>query len=110
MTTLICRSKVGSFGDALKIFNEGWIQPQNPANLRMNNLGMSFGDAIEVLKRGLHVTREGWNGKGMYLALQVPDEHSKMTWPYIYMKTAQGALVPWVASQTDILADDWRLA
>jgi len=71
---------------------------------------MSFGDALKVLKNGYFVTREGWNGKGMYLALQVPDAHSKMTLPYIYMKTAQGDLVPWLASQTDILTDDWQLA
>jgi len=76
----------------------------------MCNLGMSFGDALEILKREHFVTREGWNGKGMYLALQVPDPDSKMTLPYIYMKTAQGDLVPWLASQTDILTDDWRLA
>ena len=71
---------------------------------------MTFGDAIEALKNHHCVTRKGWNGKGMYLALQVPDEHSKMTLPYIYMKTAQGDLVPWLASQSDILTDDWLLA
>lgn len=71
----------------------------------MNN----FGDAIGALKLGQKVTRSGWNGKGMYLELQVPDENSKMTLPYIYMYTAQGDLVPWLASQTDILADDWEL-
>lgn len=76
----------------------------------MSDLGMSFGDALELLHNGYFVTRSGWNGKGMYLALQVPDAHSKMTLPYIYMKTAQGDLVPWVASQSDILTDDWRLA
>jgi hypothetical protein len=70
---------------------------------------MTFGEAIEALKAGERVTREGWNGKDMWLALQVPDEHSKMTLPYIYMKTAQGDLVPWLASQTDMLASDWGL-
>lgn len=49
----------------------------------------------------------GWNGKNMWLALQVPDAHSKMSLPYIYMSTAQGDLVPWLASQTDVLATDW---
>jgi hypothetical protein len=68
---------------------------------------MDFGKAIEALKSGLCVSREGWNGKGMWLALQVPDEHSKMGRPYIYMSDAQGLLVPWLASQTDMLADDW---
>jgi len=68
---------------------------------------MRFGTALEQLKVGRRVARKGWNGKGMWLALQVPDEHSKMTLPYIYMSTATGDLVPWLASQTDILAEDW---
>lgn len=68
---------------------------------------MTFGDAIAALWEGRMVSRAGWNGKGMWLALQIPDEHSKMTLPYIYMKTAQGDLVPWLASQTDMLATDW---
>jgi hypothetical protein len=67
----------------------------------------NFGYAILSLKDGRQVTREGWNGKGMYLELQVPDAHSKMSRPYIYMKTVNDELVPWVASQTDILAEDW---
>ena len=71
----------------------------------MNN--WDFGTALGELKAGSRVTREGWNGKDMYLELQVPDAHSKMSWPYIFMKTVDGALVPWVASQTDLLADDW---
>lgn len=66
-----------------------------------------IGWAIRALREGCKVARIGWNGKGMYLALQMPDSHSKMTLPYIYMYTAQGDLVPWLASQTDILATDW---
>lgn len=68
---------------------------------------MDFGEAIKNLKEGKRVYRDGWNGKGMWLELQVPDEHSKMTLPYIYMKTVTGDLVPWIASQTDILSEDW---
>jgi hypothetical protein len=68
---------------------------------------MSFGKAIEHLKAGRFVARAGWNGKGMWLGLQVPDAHSKMGLPYIYMSTVTGQLVPWLASQTDVLADDW---
>lgn len=64
---------------------------------------MDFGNAIRALKDGKKVSREGWNGKGMWLALQVPDAHSKMSLPYIYMKTADDKLVPWLASQTDVL-------
>jgi hypothetical protein len=67
-----------------------------------------FGSALQVLKSGGKVARKGWNGKGMWLMLQVPDAHSKMTLPYIYMSTVQGDLVPWLASQTDMLAEDWE--
>lgn len=68
---------------------------------------MDFGKAIELLKRGKRVAREGWNGKGMFLELQTPDEHSKMTLPYLWMWTACKNRVPWLASQTDVLAEDW---
>lgn len=68
-----------------------------------------IGQAIKEMRNGAHVSRAGWNGKGMWLALQVPDEHSKMSLPYIYMKTADDKLVPWLASQTDILAIDWSV-
>ncbi len=70
---------------------------------------MNFGGALEELEDGNKVARAGWNGPGQYLELQVPDEHSKMTLPYIYIITVQGDLVPWVASQTDLLAKDWRV-
>lgn len=76
---------------------------------------MNFGQAIEALKDKRKVQRSGWNGVGLWLELQVPDEHSKMTLPYIYMcypedaKTTPGAKVPWLASQTDMLSEDWRV-
>jgi hypothetical protein len=68
---------------------------------------MNFGKAIELLKAGKRVSRPGWNGRGMWLELQRPDDKSKMTLPYIYMFTADQQLVPWLASQTDVLAEDW---
>ena len=70
---------------------------------------LNFGQALEHLKRGRRVQRTGWNGKGMYIQLQVPDEHSKMGLPYLYIKTVDDLFVPWLASQTDILADDWQI-
>lgn len=70
--------------------------------------GMSFSEALEALKEGEQVTRKGWNGKGMYLELQVPDANSKMSRPYIFMSTVNKELVPWVASQSDLLEEDWR--
>lgn len=67
-----------------------------------------FGEAIKRLKAGKKISRTNWNGPGQYLKLQVPDEHSKMTLPYIYITTVQGDLVPWLASQTDMLKEDWH--
>lgn len=83
----------------------------------MSNL--SFGDALLLLEQGIAVKRLGWNGKGLCIKLQMPDDHSKMTLPYLYMEYPSvpasesaptnhiGARVPWLASQTDILAKDW---
>jgi len=77
---------------------------------------MDFGKALHELKAGRRVAREGWNVNGIFIELQQPDEHSKMTSPYIYIDTtglqtnneaAPKSLVPWLASQTDMLADDW---
>jgi hypothetical protein len=72
----------------------------------MNTIGW----AVKQLHNGDKVCRSGWNGKNMYLKLQVPDANSKMTLPYVYMRTAQGDLVPWLCSQTDLLATDWEIA
>lgn len=68
-----------------------------------------IGEAVKEMQNGKHVARSGWNGKGMYLALQVPDANSKMSLPYVYMKTADDKLVPWLCSQTDLLATDWSI-
>ena len=68
-----------------------------------------FSTALHYLRSGSRVARAGWNGKNMWIALQMPTPQSLMTLPYIYMYTAQGDLVPWLASQTDILAHDWTL-
>ncbi len=68
---------------------------------------LNFGRALELLKSGKKVARKGWNGKEMYLQLQTPDENSKMKQPYIYITPVCGELVPWVASQPDLLVEDW---
>jgi len=70
---------------------------------------MDIGEAVDVLSSGKRVARENWNGKKMWIELQVPDKNSKMTLPYICMKTVQGDLVPWLASQTGILAKDCEI-
>lgn len=83
--------------------------------------GMSFGLAIETMKKGNKVARAGWNGKGMFIVMmpefpRVNDRAAKFIGedkpldcqPYIAMYNAQEQWVPgWLASQTDMLADDW---
>ena len=83
---------------------------------------MNFGNAIEALKEGKRVARAGWNGKGMFLflvpgsnfivnrepLLSIMGEGAQITYrPHIDMKDAEGKVVPWLASQTDMLAEDW---
>lgn len=80
----------------------------------------SFSDAIRFLKRGLKVARKGWNGKGMYLECVDPymNRQFKLTetdpagtfLPWIGIKTADNGFVPWLASQSDMLAEDWIFA
>lgn len=79
---------------------------------------MDFSEALKELKAGKKVCRSGWNGRGIYLELQRPDQYSKMTQPYIYIVTtglvsdnpdAPRGVVPWVASQTDLMATDWMV-
>lgn len=96
---------------------------------RLDNL--TFGLAIEAMKKGLKVARKGWNGKGMWIALSMPpesplaahnfwNEHSRRfaqekggsaeVLPTVIMKTADNKiLMGWLASQTDMLAEDWEV-
>jgi hypothetical protein len=71
---------------------------------------MEFSTALAALKNGDKLTRTGWNGVGLFVELQRPDEHSKMSTPYLFITNAQGGRVPWVPSQTDLMAEDWQLA
>ena len=81
----------------------------------MDELITDFETALANLKKGIRVARKGWNGKGMWIMLCIPDgdytilkdEKTYGRLPYIYMKTADEKLVPWNASQIDVLADDW---
>lgn len=76
---------------------------------------MDFGAALNALREGRRVCRSGWNGKGMWLVLVIAWDgetralvgasHERL--PFIAMKTADDKIVPWLASQTDLLATDW---
>ena len=81
---------------------------------------MSFSLAVCALKEGKKVARKNWNGKEMYLykaviELPYPPLSEGEGWKegvfgnseFIIMKTADSKLIPWLASQTDLLADDW---
>jgi len=85
---------------------------------------MNFGQALALLKQGRKVSRVGWNGKNMFVFL-VPGSQFKVNrppllgiypegteidyCPHIDMRTADGNIVPWLASQTDVLAEDWGI-
>ena len=69
--------------------------------------GLTFGLAIEALKKGLKVRLPYW-GEDVYLTIQFPDEHSKMTHEYIFV-TSRFGLVPWVATQIEMLSDNWQV-
>lgn len=85
-----------------------------------NHVGLvepTFGGALEALKEGRRVMRSGWNGKGMWIflvrnwtSLPLSDSGDSPTLSFIAMSTVDGSIVPWLASQTDILAEDWREA
>ena len=93
----------------------------------MENRFFGIGEAITEMRNGQRVARSGWNGKGMFLAYQsgYPDgipinantakatgqpEGTVMKFlPYVMMRTAGGEFVPWLCSQTDLLAVDWGL-
>ena len=84
---------------------------------------MTFSTALESIKNGNRVARVGWNGKGMFIFL-VPGSVFLVNRPpllgifpegtevryhaHVDMKTADGQIVPWLCSQTDLLADDWE--
>ena len=75
---------------------------------------LNFSEALQEIKEGKKLQRSGWNGKGMWLILTTiyshsieQEGHSTVYVPFITMKTADNKFVPWLASPTDILADDW---
>lgn len=86
------------------------------------NEGKSFSEALELIKQGKKVARSGWNGKNMFVFL-VPGSRFKVNRPpllgiypegteidyhaHVDMRTATGQIVPWLVSQTDLLANDW---
>lgn len=89
----------------------------------MSAAELDFGDALAYLRKGSRMARAGWNGKGMWLLLVPGEEWARLSGgdtaqayrlgldhaPFIGMRTADGKFVPWLASQTDMLAEDWEV-
>lgn len=69
-----------------------------------------IGWAIKKMYGGARVFRRGWNGKGQTLGIQNPNGLTANTLPYIYIVTVTNDRVPWVCSQTDLLAIDWEVS
>lgn len=91
-----------------KVFNEAYRE----------TIGMSFGFALEAMRKGSRVARAGWNGAGIFIGLTEPGNQDYMTQPFFFIDTLRLASdnpvalrgrVPWIASQTDLQADDWGI-
>lgn len=83
---------------------------------------MSFSEVLDLVKQGRKAARLGWNGKGMFIFLvpgstfQVnrppllgiyPEGTTINYRPHIDMRAANGEIVPWIASQSDLIENDW---
>lgn len=103
-------------------YSDGYISwsPKKPFEEAYKMSGeMNFGHALELLKLGEKVARKGWNGKGMFLFLATGkqfesdnfgDQLPEIVNDVICMKTAQNTIcIGWLASQTDMLANDWKI-
>lgn len=70
--------------------------------------GMPFSQALEAVKAMKTITRQGWNGRGQFVFLIPGNEvEGQKLLPYLALSNVQGEIVPWLASQGDLLADDW---
>ena len=103
-------------------YSDGYISwsPEKVFNEAYKKSGeMNFGHALELLKQGEKVARKGWNGKGMFLFLatgkqfesdNLGDQLPEIVNDVVCMKTAQNTIcIGWLASQTDMLAEDWKI-
>lgn len=101
----------GEFKQAMRAFNS---KTKTLTPCKRIEIMETFSYALKCLKRGRRVARHGWNGRGMWIEMQTPGAESKMNLPYLYIEYPEGhdayphgCRVPWLASQTDLLAEDW---
>lgn len=106
---------------------ESWIPKDVFEEAYRSTDGLTFGLAIEAAKRGHKITRRGWNGKGMWVvyrtgypegipcnkntaeAVGIPEGTLFKVRPYLQMRCADGSFQMWLASQSDILEEDWEI-
>ena len=70
----------------------------------------TFSEALTAVKDMKTITRQGWNGKGPFVFLIPGNTVEGLTLlPYLALSNVQGEIVPWLASQGDLLADDWQI-
>jgi hypothetical protein len=101
-------------GEQLK---KAWkLQIGLPVPLQQSGVSFDFSVALRALKANQRVQRTGWNGKGMWVGLQEPSARNPMTLPFLYIEYPEGhpaypdgCRVPWLASQTDMMAEDWNI-
>ena len=120
-------------GDGYLVEYDGGYQSWSPKDVFEDayrpTSGMPFGLAIEAMKKGAKVARAGWNGKGMWLIMVPGTKAVNFTEGSPYMKAGltHGEILPhidmytvnsegrramlpgWLASQTDMLSDDWEI-
>jgi hypothetical protein len=79
--------------------------------MKDNLTELSFPEAFNRALVGDKIQREGWNGNGLFVEVQNPDDNSKMGVPYLFIDAHAlgGKRAPWVPSQTDLFATDWRV-
>jgi hypothetical protein len=99
-------------GDAgYKVVYEGgyvsWSPKETFENAYRKLDGLTFGLGLEAMKMGLKIRLPYW-AEDVFLSIQSPDAHSKMTAPYIYV-TSRFGLVPWVATQIEIFSEKWQV-
>lgn len=95
----------------MNVLSDEWISADgNNTTILGGTPTFNFGEALKYLKRGMKVTKQSWHKSGMYLELQVPDAHSKMTAAYIYITIDGTYRIPWHPSQADALEEDWMFA
>lgn len=78
-----------------------------PAHCKAHELetdDLTFSEALEFVKHGMAIQREGWNGEDLFVRIEEP----RLDLPYLYMRMPSGFTCPWVPTQTDLMAEDWR--